>query len=191
MSTENPWKKFPRRGSPEWKDRRKAIAAAIRYADSYTRMDAVVEAWPYVRPRAWLRILGREWSGCDNIHAFVPLLRVLLANVDLADMMTPAERRRLAGLPKTFTAYRGCYAGLNEDGVSYSLHRDEALRFAGHYMRYRAEGRTPVLVTARCQRSRSVLKLDRDEQEVIALRRRIVSIEEVTTPSDAAAAAAA
>lgn len=177
---------FPRRGTPEWKQRRREVAHAIRYANSYTRMEAVLMAWPAMRHRAWLRILGREWSTCDNIAAYLPALRSLLANLpksDLACMMTRDERDQWATLPKTFTAYRGCYLELNRDGICYSLERDVAAKFAGQYHRYRASG-TPVLVTAKCRRSRAVLKLDRGEQEVIALHRRIVSVEPMTAVNE-------
>jgi hypothetical protein len=161
-------------------------------ANSYTRMEAVLLAYSLVRHRTWLRILGREWSGCDNISQYLPAIRCLLANLpeaDLACMMTRDEREQWATLPKTFAAYRGCYSEVNRDGICYSLDRDVALKFAGQYHRYRASG-TPVLVTAKCRRSRAVLKLDRGEQEVIALHRQIVSVELVPAVSECSEMAA-
>ena len=44
--------------------------------------------------------------------------------------MTPRDRQAFKQLPATMVAYRGCIAGLNEDGLSWTLSKPKAQWFA-------------------------------------------------------------
>lgn len=147
-------------------------AFVLRFG-SYARMEALFRLLPHVE-RGWFRLLGRHWSGCDNVGRYTDMLQSLLQSADPAHldlMMTDRERAVHDALPEAFTAWRGCY-DFSRDGLSYSLHHDIAAGFP-YLRRCRKRGR-PLLLTAKVWRSQAVLKLERDEWEVIALDPEIV-----------------
>jgi hypothetical protein len=72
-------------------------------------------------------------------------------------------------LPATFTAWRGCYRGLNETGLSYALREADARRFP--FMgRFRDDRSEPVLIEARVERDACAVKVDSGVMEVLAAR---------------------
>lgn len=92
-------------------------------------------------------------------------------------MMTGEERAALARLPAVVTVYRGCYAN-NKRGFSWSLDPAIAATFPT-LNRYRQVGQ-PLLIRATVERDAILaLKLDREEQEVIAERPKIVAIRHI------------
>ena len=136
---------------------------------SYARMEALFRILPRVERGRWFQLLGHEWSGCDNIGRYTDVLKSVLYFADPAHielMMTEEERAFRDSLPPIFTAWRGCYEH-NWEGLSYSLHRDIAARFP-YLARYRAKGR-PLLLTAKVWREQAIVKLGREEFEVIAI----------------------
>ena len=121
--------------------------------------------------------LGEEWSVCDNTGACRERLIAVFKSdtrVQVEQMMSDEERAARDALPATVTAWRGCYEH-NKRGLSYSLKRDIAAKFP-FLARFRDMG-LPVLVTVRMLRSRAVLKLDREEQELIVINPRIINVE--------------
>lgn len=148
---------------------------ALEFCNSYDRARTLwALSWELPVPD-WLTLLGDEWSVCDNLWRYRrQFLRILnmASPAELQLMMTTEEREAHARLPERFVAYRGCYPH-NRNGLSYTLDKDIAQRFPT-LNRYRQEGQDALLVTALTWRDKSVLKLDRNEQEVIAIRRRIV-----------------
>lgn len=116
----------------------------------------------------WWRLLGHEWSSCDNIATYKERLRAYLLKANASNlrvMMRWHERRALGYLPHTVTVYRGCY-GVNRDGLSWTLCREVAARFAT-LNRYKRPGDSPLILTGTVERERMVLKLDRKEREAI------------------------
>lgn len=147
------------------------IRQAVSLCNSYTRMPTLIQEYPESVGDilSWFTVLGEEWSCCDNIGEYAPELRAIFKTADqryLAAMMTAEEQATLSGLPDMITVYRGCYA-INSDGLSWSLCRDTALGFTSLH-RYHRPGETPLLITGRVPRQTCVLKLDRNEQEVIS-----------------------
>ncbi len=137
-------------------------------ANSYTRLQTVFDLRPYMLPTAWFALLGSEWDTCDNIGHHVRRIRPLLqraTDAELAAMMTADEREALAGLPDTLTVYRGC-GRANRKGLSWSLDRKVAAKFP-QLLRYRVVG-DPLLITGITSKHRAVLKLDRNEVEIIS-----------------------
>ena len=137
-------------------------------ADSYTRMETVIGLYDLMRRREWYRLLGNQWSICDNIREHAAFLSVVFRNAtktELRRMMTAAEIRHWDALPNEITIYRGCYEGLNEAGFSWTLSQDTAARFP-FLNRYRQPGRA-VLLTATVAKDRTSLQFGREEQEVI------------------------
>ncbi|MDE2137929.1 MAG: hypothetical protein KGJ68_10875 [Gammaproteobacteria bacterium] len=142
---------------------------ASRLANSFTRIRTVVLS-PVSRPD-WFRLLGSEWSVCDSVWSARGVIRSMLLEAsreELDLMMEPEERAALALLPERFTVYRGCYA-VNRAGLSWSTDRSIAERFP-RLMRYNRPGEQSILRTGTVARDRVVLKLDRDEKEIIAAR---------------------
>lgn len=149
----------------------------ITFADSFSRMGAVIGAWllgATPDEEEWLHILGREWSGCDNIAAHIDQLLNdtpfgdLIGLGPMMPMMTDEERDAYANLPDVVEVYRGCYAP-NKWGLSWTTDSSLALRFP-FLNRYRHVG-TPLLVRARAKKSQiAALKLDRAEAEIIVWR---------------------
>jgi hypothetical protein len=167
-----------------------SLAAARRecqFANSYSRLEVALQ-WcpmtqldgPKLRADAWWRLLGEQWSMCDNIAAWSDVLRALLAQAprhQVEQMMDQAERETLAAMPAEFTVWRGCYA-FNLDGLSWSTNRAIAAGFP-FLNRYRRGDASPLLVEAVCRRGEAILKLDRGESEVIAHRVKLLRITEL------------
>jgi hypothetical protein len=140
---------------------------ASMLADSYSRIATVVLA-PLSRSD-WFRLLGSEWTDCDSIWTARAMIRAELRDAgrdELDSMMTEVERTALAQLPARFTIYRGCYA-INRAGLSWSLERSIAEGFPRR-TRYLRPGEQPILRLGTCARERVVLKLDRNEREIVA-----------------------
>lgn len=151
----------------------------LRHADSYSRLPVLFTLRPFCDVEEWYRLLGREWSGCDNIATYSRKLMSAFQSdkwVYIEQMMSNEERAARDALRPIFTAYRGCYEH-NQDGFSYSLDRDIAAGFP-FKTHYTAPGQ-PLLVQANVRRSRAILKLDRDEGEVITINPRIIAVEEL------------
>lgn len=143
---------------------------ASMLASSFTRIRTVVLS-PVSRAD-WFRLLGSEWSICDSIWSARGVIRSDLREASreqLDLMMTDEERAALAQLPERFTVYRGCYA-INRAGLSWSTDRKVAESFPSlrRYNRHLAYGELPILRIGTVRRDRVVLKLDRNEQEIIA-----------------------
>lgn len=139
-----------------------------RWFDSHSRLPTLIELYRdgCISRAAFLRILGKQWSGFDNIAEYTLELCGTLGGADhtIRAMMTPKERHTFDALPDTVTIYRGC-GEHNQDGVCWSLNRDVAATFP-FLNRYQVA--TPLLVTATVLKVEIVaLKVDRDEEEII------------------------
>ncbi|MGE0801578.1 MAG: hypothetical protein AB7G13_22375 [Lautropia sp.] len=137
--------------------------------DSYNRMRVVTRNFWVMPGIEWFEQLGTAWSGCDNIARWRPFLREILREATRAEldaMMTPEERTALAAMPEKIQVWRGCYR-INRPGLSWTLSRDIAARFPT-LARYCRKDDVPILRLGHVRRDRVVLKLDRNEQEIIA-----------------------
>ncbi len=161
-------------------------------ANSYSRLE-IVMGWspqtcfegPKLRIDRWWRLLGEEWSTCDNIAEWSDVLRELMRRAPprhLGLMMDNAEREALAKMPDELTIWRGCYP-FNADGLSWSTTREVAARFP-LLNRYRVDGQVPILIEARVRRQHAVLKLDRGESEVITWCPTVVATTPIDLPDD-------
>jgi hypothetical protein len=150
-------------------------------SNSYTRFANVIMLWPKMRREHWWTLLGEAWTCCDNISRYTcsryginPLDGAERADLDL--MMDAEERRAFAALPEEITVYRGCYKN-NKKGLSWTLRREIAERFPT-LMRYRQRG-LPLLLIGTAHRSRCVLKLGRNEDEIICADVRVIKVESI------------
>lgn len=139
-------------------------------ANSNEVLDVVLGNRDYMSRGAWLKQLGEQWTRCDNLWTRRAELRQVLRTCtreELALLMTPEERAALAKLPARLEVWRGCYPR-NRSGLSWSLSREVAARFPTQ-ARYRGPiGELPLLRRGFAQRDRVILKLDRNEAEIVA-----------------------
>lgn len=144
-------------------------AESLKYADSYSRGDALVRAYRVRHPH-WPEMLRDCWSDCD---AFPPPMLAVLEGL----AKDPAARRRvmrpealafLEALPEQVTVWRGCYS-VSVCGFSWSTSREVAAKFP-FLLRYRRRGDTPLLLRGEIARERILfVTLGRNEFEVVTL----------------------
>jgi hypothetical protein len=149
------------------------LRQALRFADSYTRMHALLslaaaaDFWTLVRD---------EWSGCDNIATCQPALVTILRRerdrhgFPILGAMSDDAAALYAELPQQVTVYRGCYTG-NVYGLSWSLCKQTAARFP-FLLRYRRcdPEKRGLLIEGRIRREDiAFIITDRSESEVVAL----------------------
>lgn len=160
-------------------------------ASSYERLPVLLDWSGWIGDADWLRVLGEEWDGFDNIGPYADELGEAVAVNNGWDwdgglielLMDDAERQAFAQLPDVLTIYRGCYA-VNKWGFSWSLDRDIAERFP-FLGRYGGKGR-PLLVKATIHKNKvAALKLGRGESEIVTFQRpKCISISTARKPAD-------
>ena len=151
----------------------------LSYCDSFSRLPTLLEIAHEMHPREWLKVLGDEWSGCDNIGYHIDDLadQLQFYQYPIREMMDLDEQRKYDELPEIVEIYRGCYSN-NKRGMSWSLVRAVAEKFP-FLLRYRQPGQ-PLLVRARVRKSDIVaVKLDRGEMEIITFNVKIISTSHV------------
>lgn len=145
-------------------------ASTLLYGcDSYSRMPALLALRDRLTTADWWKVLGQHWSVCDNIYEHRTKLSSALKDASEADLgaaMNADEKKSHAALQDTFPVYRGCYS-FNQDGLSWSLNRAVATQFP-NLNRYWHGTHDPLLVIGRASATRSILKLDREEEEIIS-----------------------
>jgi hypothetical protein len=152
-------------------------------ADSFSRVEVLLESCPVVHRggfrvvgNEWFSLLGEFWDMCDNIGQYREFFRLILrkaTKAQLQAMMTDEEREKWELLPDPIRAWRGCEAN-DGTGLSFSLSEDIARRFP-FLNRYLAK--SPTLLTASIRKEFAVLKIGRDEEEIISARAIIENIE--------------
>ena len=168
---------MPRRKTLTYAAAKKSMAMA----DSYGRAHLLMDLYFHMDIEAWFKLLGEEWSGCDNLATY----RQDLGNIFgwafkkghhlLA--MDEAERSVLGAMPDVLRVYRGCYAH-NQDGLSWTMERATAEQFP-MLNRYRHEDMQPLLLTGTVPRHLAILKMDRQESEVISPFVTVLSVEHI------------
>ncbi len=120
---------------------------------------------------SWLRLLGESWSLCDNtgIYSEQVFFEPPIENMEgpVKGMMSKQEWDEFTAFPEYLKIYRGCYVGLNDDGISYSLCKKTAARFPS-LVGYRKTGYQPVLLHGSVWKHDIVAyKNCRNEREII------------------------
>lgn len=146
----------------------------LKWCDSFTRLPQLIALHSCMAPADWLRLLGDEWTVCDNIGRYrLELRRLLPRTGPVLEMMTGEEQAAYRSLPERLTVFRGC--GINNMlGACWSLAPGVAARFPT-LNRYRQS--EPLLVTATVKRERVLaVKLDREEVEIITFMARRTAV---------------
>jgi hypothetical protein len=139
-----------------------------RHCDSFNRMGTLLDTYPLLEREHFFKALGWHWSCSDNIWEHKDQLSQILGNAsrkELDLMMEPDELATLAKMPATIKIYRGCYEN-NQDGLSWTTDRAIAERFTTLH-RYSRPNEAPLLLEDSIDSGRAVLKLERDEWEII------------------------
>lgn len=81
----------------------------IYFCHSYNRLEEILNLYGRMRLSSWFRVLGENWTFCDNNFQFcAPLYEVLRGYGTIHEMMRRNERRHFDQLPEVMTIYRGC-----------------------------------------------------------------------------------
>ena len=139
-----------------------------RHCNSYNRMGTLLDAYPLLERECFFKALGRHWCCSDNIWEHKDQLSQILGKAsreELDLMMEPDELAALAKMPAIIKIYRGCYE-INKDGLSWSTDRAIAERFTTLH-RYSRPNEAPLLLEDSINSGRAVLKLERNEWEII------------------------
>ncbi|MBV5341525.1 MAG: hypothetical protein J0665_18545 [Deltaproteobacteria bacterium] len=154
----------------------------LLHSSSYELMGAILELFRSTPLdfRTWLRILGENWSGCDNIFAYHKILKNFLPKEGpVVGMMSADELTAYEALPDTVTIYRGC-GKKNKNGASWSLDKNIAAKFP-FLNRYQVPD--PILVTATVDKRQILaVKLDRNESEIITFSAKPIKREALLSP---------
>ncbi|HSS71064.1 MAG TPA: hypothetical protein VLQ46_10495 [Casimicrobiaceae bacterium] len=141
----------------------------LRYADSYSRMRALLNLF---QARDFWTLVGREWSGCDNIFAYAWRVDELierkrhLFGLPITEAMCEEAQALYLKLPSQVTVWRGCYEH-NINGLSWSLDRGVAARFPS-LNRYWQPDMKPLLIEGHVSKQDiAFLLTDRKEAEVV------------------------
>jgi len=159
----------------------------FRYADSYSRLPWLIDLYydTVLPPIDVLRLLGEEWTMCDNLETeeFADEVTTILTGYGefpIRPMMTRKELYRWRSLPDMVTIYRGCSRN-DPRGFSWSLSKDVADRFP-FLNRYLAPD--PVVLTAEVKKIDIIaVKLDRAEEEIITLNATVLDVQSAVSPS--------
>jgi hypothetical protein len=137
-------------------------------ARAHLRPAVLVELHSVLPAHLWLRVVGEFWCRIEGDRG--RLTELMRMDRGWRGLMTaPAESVMWSHLPATFTAWRGCYRGLNETGVAYSLREADARKFP--FMgRFREDREEPVLIEATIERDACAVKVDSGVAEVLAAR---------------------
>jgi hypothetical protein len=136
--------------------------------DSFNRIEVVLRNRSVMPALDWFQQLGEAWPSCDGLWRYKVLLRAVLSGAapeELGAMMTPEELSARAALPERVEVWRGCYS-INRTGLSWTLGQEVAAKIVT-LNRYRWSG-IPILRRGTVRRDKLVLKLDRQEYEVIS-----------------------
>lgn len=150
----------------------------LMLCDSYSRLPALLDLAPLIERSDFLKLLGEEWSGFDNIGTHVyQILPLLKGAKAIPEMMNNRELSVLRRLPDVFKIYRGCYQD-NMCGLSWSMSAEVAAKFTT-LNRYKQYG-TPILVVAEVRREDVLaIKLDRGEREVVTWNPKIIAVSKI------------
>lgn len=142
--------------------------ALLSRTRAHLRAPVLVELHSALLAHRWLRLVGEFWPRIEGDRA--RLAELMRQEPVWRGLMTMRlESLVWSRLPDTFTAWRGCYRGLNEDGVSYSL-SEAAARGFPFMGRFRDDFGEPVLIEATIGRGACAVKIDSGVLEVLAAR---------------------
>ena len=151
--------------------RRRRWPSYIALHERPWRLQALHEVANLLRPRTYWSLLGEVYTDTENLWQNLDLWLELL-HADLPDrgwLMDADERHTLKALPESLTVFRGFAYDEQEDGLSWTLDKAVACRFARHAYQPGDSG-PPRVLEGRVARADVIAHFTgRGEQEVVAL----------------------
>jgi hypothetical protein len=170
-----------------------ASSYLLRHCNSYNRFPTLLDMEVGIvddegNPSfsTWLKVLGENWSICDNIGMLTAELEETLSlngrlNTPCPEMMDEEEQAAYDALPDSVVIYRGCYA-VNKWGFSWSLSREVAAKFP-FLGRYYRRDEQALLVKARVRKANIMaVCLGRGEQEIVTYNPKHISTSHLKAP---------
>ena len=139
-----------------------------RNCNSYELLPALINSHDLMDRNLWLTTVGLNWSSFDNVWEYREKLLTLFQGLNRKQfdlLMDKDEICCLNKMPESIDIYRGCYE-INKNGISWTTKREIAEEFI-NLNRYKIDGEAPLLLKATFPRSHAVLKLHRQEFEII------------------------
>lgn len=134
------------------------------------RLQAFMDIADQLIDQDYWEIAGWLWQDTENQwQNLSEWQEVLTSDRALSQFfMTPDERAYFQSLPDEFEIYRGCFEGINEDGLSWTFNKGIAEMFCGHKHFKRNDDWQP-LILSQTVRTKDIfaIKLGRKESEVI------------------------
>lgn len=130
------------------------------------RLHAFEEIQQYLTDREYWSLLGSIWIDTENAWANLEQWREFFSSErgEREWLMDWDEQMAYAGLPEMVTVYRGYQPGLNEDGISWTIKREVAEKFATRL------GKKGKVLEMRVKRERIVAVFTgRHEYEVVII----------------------
>ncbi|HMM74975.1 MAG TPA: hypothetical protein PJ986_04650 [Gammaproteobacteria bacterium] len=156
----------PRRvGPPESK-----IPRYIANPEPSTLARDLLQAQDTLTPEEWLVVVGQHWAYCDRLTECAAEYAEIfegLTDSGIRLMMDLAADAAWLDLPDVVTLYRGCFEGINEPGLSWTLSRKVAAGFPFLAWYLMPEHRA-LLLSCRVPKSRVALSYWRGEFEAIS-----------------------
>jgi hypothetical protein len=172
---------FPGQANKQLRYKKAALAKAHERKDWNTvvylherpyRADALLalvrERGDEISDEDYWDLVGDVWVDSENIWQNEETWEELLGSdrPGREHMMDEEEQAALAALPDTLTVYRGCWAEVNEDGLSWTTDRAKAGWFAKRFAD--AHEQTPIVLVAEVDKANVVAHfLGRGESEVV------------------------
>lgn len=103
----------------------------------------------------------------DDLDIWLPLMDGATENRNSS--MSPSELEVFESLPDVITVYRGARDGVNEDGISYSIDREQAVMFANRFPNgfNGKEPTEPVLIEAKVKKEDVLAYISRESELVV------------------------
>lgn len=139
--------------------------SAVNAARAHLRPGLLAGLYEALPGHLWLRLVGEFWTRCEGERAALSAL--MRTHEDWSGLMTsPREVVVHARLPDQLVLWRGCYAALNEDGLSHSVDADGARQYPLRGP-YRVDGREPVLIRTVAVKTQCAVKLECGRMEIL------------------------
>lgn len=131
------------------------------------RLDALLEIDKYAGEEAYWTLVGDVWTDSENTWQNLDVWEEIFSNPNARMMMNAEERERFEALPEMITIYRGCWRGVNESGLSWSLSRERAEWFS---KRMAGEDEQPIVLEKTICKNDVIALIDRrGEEEILVL----------------------
>jgi hypothetical protein len=149
---------------------------ALTHKGSFGYVETLLAFLPRVSLSVWLKAFGEAWTSCDECWRHVEALGRVIPRGTCHEMMTPDAAAYLRRLPARVKVYRGCDAGLNEAGMSWTTDIKVAERFSTYKNDRYSVARPTILFGEASRDDVTAVFLDRKEREIFVADPAVVTV---------------